>query len=75
MTAQTPNSPYTVRARDIPTGSRWCYVDENLNVRHDPHGCRPLTLAEARKARRMMIDGAKKYGRAIECEVIRLDRL
>lgn len=66
---------YTVRARDITTGSSWCYVDQNLNVRRDPAGCKPLTLSEARKARRLMIDGAKKYGRAIECKVCRLDRL
>lgn len=66
---------YTVRARDITTGSAWCYVDENLNVGRDPANCKPLTLAEARKARRLLIDGASKYGRAIECKVCRLDRL
>lgn len=66
---------YTVRARDITTGSSWCYVDIDLNVGRDPKGCKPLTLAEARKARRSMINGAKKFGRAIECKVCRLDRL
>ena len=66
---------YTVRARDLVAGSRWCYVDEALNVRHDPKGCKPLTLAEARKARRLMIEGAKKFGRLIECKVCRLDRV
>lgn len=66
---------YTVRARDIPTGSQWCYIDENLNVSREPANCKPLTLAEARKARRLVIDGALKFGRAIECKVIRLDRV
>lgn len=66
---------YTVRARDVVAGSYWCYVDENLNVGRDPSKCKPLSLAEARRARRMMIDGAKKFGRAIECRVCRLDRL
>lgn len=66
---------YTVRARDLVMGSRWCYVDENLNVKHEASGCKPLTLAEARKARRLMIEGAQKYGRLIECKVCRLDRL
>lgn len=66
---------YTVRARDMVAGSRWCFIDENLNVQHDAKGCKPLTLSEARRARRLMIDGAKKLGRLIECKVCRLDRI
>lgn len=63
---------YTVRARDLVAGSQWCYVDANLNVRRDAAGCKPLTLAQARRARRLMIEGAKEYGRLIECKVCRL---
>lgn len=67
---------YTVQCRDLVAGSRqWSYIDIDLNVVKDPARCKPLTLAEARKARRLMIDGAAKLGRLIECKVIRLDRV
>lgn len=61
---------YTVAVREKGKSGPWSYIDQDLKVRDTATYCKPLTLADAKTAKRAFIDGAAKLGRPIEARVV-----
>ena len=61
---------YTVAVREKGKTGPWSYVDQDLNVRNVATYCKPLTRADAQKAKRAFVEGAAKLGRPIEARVV-----
>jgi len=61
---------YTVAVREKGKGGPYSYVDQDLKVRDVATYCKPLTLAEARLAKRCFIEDSLILGRPLEARIV-----
>jgi hypothetical protein len=63
---------YTVKVREKFGSTRFQYIGEDLKVYRTRDRCKRLNREDAELAKRLLIEGAAKAGRPIECRIVKI---